>query len=145
MKGYLVDAGKREIAPVNYTYDTMRKWLPGGITVARMFGNGDVLYVDDEALLHPIKVAFRLRGSDETQPFVSNGLLTGRDAGGTTLPPAMSAEKLAEQVIWISVQEAMQWFRSRAGHPAVTVTFDDGNAHVLSRWSDFLRGMEENK
>jgi hypothetical protein len=37
--------------------------LPGGITIAKIFANGDVLYVDDEALLHPVKVAFRLRGA----------------------------------------------------------------------------------
>jgi hypothetical protein len=51
----------RAVTPVNYTYAAMRKWLPGGITIAKMFDNGDVLYVDDEALLHPVKVAFRLR------------------------------------------------------------------------------------
>src|SRR4051812_16889381 len=50
MKGFFVDAGRREIVPINYTYDTMRMWLPGGITIARVFDNGDVLYVDDEAL-----------------------------------------------------------------------------------------------
>jgi hypothetical protein len=145
MKGYFVDAGKREITPVNYTQDTMWKWLPGGLAVARVFANGDVLYVDDEALLHPVKVAFRLWGEERMQPFVSNGVLTGRDDRDSTLPPTMSVDQLVRQIVWLTVDEAMQWFRSRANQPATTLSFDDGEAHVLNRWSDFLSEMEEKK
>jgi hypothetical protein len=143
MKGLFVDAGGRRITPVNYTYATMWEWLPGGITIAKIFPNGDVLYVDDEALLHPVKVAFRLRDStDEMQPFVSNGLLTGRDHGKKTLPPAMSADELAQHIVWLTVEEAMNWFRSRANQPSAALTFDTGEVHVLSCWGDYLRGME---
>jgi hypothetical protein len=146
MKGLFVDAGGRRITPVNYTYASMWEWLPGGITIARIFPNGDVLYVDDEALLHPVKVAFRLRDStDDMQPFVSNGLLTGRDHGKKTLPPAMSADELAQYIVWLTVEEAMHWFRLRADRPAAAITLENGEVHVLKRWSDFLSGMEDKK
>jgi hypothetical protein len=146
MKAYFVDAGKRQITRINYTYDTMRMWLPGGITIAKVFGNGDVLYVDDEALLHPVKVAFRLRDSTEDmQPFVSNGLLTGRDKGETTSPPVMSTDELAQHIVWLDVEEAMRWFRVRADRPAAAITLENGEVHVLKRWSDFLSGMEDKK
>lgn len=145
MKAYLVDAGARTVTPIDYGYSALREWLPGGLTIAKMFDNGDVLYVDDEALLHPVKVAFRLRDStDEMQPFVSNGVLTGRDEGDTTLPPLMSADELAKHIVWLTVEEAMNWFRKRADHPATVASFG-GEVHVLSRWGDFLSEMEEKK
>jgi hypothetical protein len=145
MKAYFVDAGARTVTPIDYGYNGLRRWLPGGITVAKVFTNGDVLYVDDEALLHPVKVAFRLWGDDQRQPFVSNGVLTGRDDRDSTLPPVMSVDQLVRQIVWLTVEEAMQWFRKRAGQPATSFVFEDGEVKVLNRWSDFLPGMEDKK
>lgn len=142
MKGYFVDAAARVIVPIDYKRGGLRKWLPGGITVACMFPNGDVLYVDDEALLRPVKVAFRLKERGDWQPFMSDGVLTGRDHGETTLPPDMTPEQLAEHIEWMDLGEAMQWFRERADEPATVLWTDDGQRKVLRRWGELLRTME---
>jgi peptidoglycan/xylan/chitin deacetylase (PgdA/CDA1 family) len=78
------------------------------------------------------------------QPFVSNGLLTGRDEGED--PAACDVRRRACPAYRLAdVEEAMHWFRLRADRPATAFTFEDGEVHVLKRWSDFLPGMEDKK
>lgn len=141
MKAYLIDAAARTIVPIDYTYTSMREHLPGGICIGATFDNGDVLYVDDEGLLQPATKAFRIRRRRDRQPMMSNGILTGRDnpdpRSTNTLPPAMSIEELAGEIEWMSVDDALTWFRRRSPGAAVT----SGDA-VLATWGDFIAVME---
>ena len=145
MKGYLIDAANRRIEPLEYEYKTMREHLPGGICVAQVFPNGDVLYVDDEALLRPATVAFRIKCRPDGQPMMSNGILTGRDTLESTAPPRFTPEQLLAEIEWLDLDVALDWFRERANTPAVTFTaFDQGQAHreVIANWSAMLANLE---
>lgn len=146
MKAYLIDAGRRQIEPIDYTYNTMRNWLPGGICIAATFANGDVLYVDDEGLLKPAAVAFRVKRRPDGQPMMSNGILTGRDnpdpRSTDTLPPTSTIAALAKEIEWLDVETALDWFRERAAAPAVKVTETGGSIEVVASWGAMLANLE---
>ena len=141
MKGYLVDAGKREIREIEYTYTTIREHLPGGICIAQVFPNGDVLYVDDEGLLKPAVVAFRLHCRRDGQPMMSNAILTGPDDLDDTLPPGMTPAELQASIQWLTVEEALAWFRAKADDPAVTITAGK-RRDVIASWAQMLANLE---
>lgn len=133
-----VDAGTREIKSVEYGPELMRRCLPGGPTIACVFDTGDVLYVDDEGLLHPATVAFRLKRRSDGQPMMSNGLLLGGDdVHGGTLPCELTAERLIDEIEWLTVEEALAWFRARANEPAVTL-----NDQPVAMWQSLLDNLE---
>jgi hypothetical protein len=146
MKGYIIDALNKKIVETDYEYSDLGKILPGGLTIAAVFKNGEVLYVDDEGLMHKADRAFRIKKRRDGQPMMSDGMLTGRDESHmspdgdlieVTSDPRMSAEELQEEIEFISVEEALQWFRSRRDEGAVLI-----NGVPISTWDDFLRQME---
>lgn len=138
MKGYHVDAGARIIRPFEYHgYEDLRRVLPGGICIAATWRDGDVLYVDDEALLGPAQVAFRIKRRPDGQPMMSDGILTGRDDLDATLPPSMTTRELEREIEWLDLETALAWFRARVRDPAVVA-----NGVVLARWSEFLTNLE---
>ena len=142
MKAFLVDAGARTITPVEYEYKTMRTYLPGGICIGQTFPNGDVLYVDDLALTKVATVGFRIRSRLDGQPMMSNGLLTGRDDNSSlestgTLDPEFTVDELLKEIEWLTLEEALGWFRTNASKPAVTIT-SGGRTFVQAVWGDFL-------
>lgn len=141
MKGYLIDAKAREIRPIEYEYGTMNQYLPGGICVAYVFPSGDVLYVDDEGLLRPAEVAFRIKSRPDGQPMMSNGILTGRDSHETTFDPVLTPQELEREIEWMSVEDALAWFRKRASDPSVIMTTSDGTS-ILAHWQDLLDNLE---
>jgi hypothetical protein len=140
MKAYLVDAMAREIRPIDYEYTTILSYLPGGITIAAVFASGDVLYVDDEGLLRPATVAFRVLGRDDAQPMMSNAILTGPDDAEGTSSPRMTVEDLAREIEWLDVETALDWFRAKANDAAVISHGPDGT-HVLATWEELLRNL----
>lgn len=151
-RAILIDAANREIKYVPCQgYLDMRKHLPGGITVCWVFHDqgGDVLYVDDEALLRPAVCAFRWKLRPDSQPMMSNGLLTGRDNATIdndgdlveeTFDPLLTPEQVAQYVEWLTVDDALSWFRSKADEPAGYVT--DGRTRIVtSHYSHWLRNL----
>ena len=115
---------------------------PGGLTIGWVFDNGDVLFVDDEGLLHPATVAFSIRARPDGQPMMSHGVLTGRDHLDDTLPPEMSTAQLAKEIEWLDVKDALSWFRTKADEAAVSVQARGGVREVMALWGDLLRNME---
>lgn len=141
MKAYLIDAGARQIKLIDYEYYTLKDHLPGGICIAQVFRNGDVLYVDDEALLRPATVAFRVKCRPDGQPMMSNGILTGRDTINDTADPRMTAEEFLSEIEWLSVEDALRWFRAKGSDPAVVMTTAEGR-QTLADWNEFTRNLE---
>lgn len=142
MQAYFVDAATRTVTPIEYQRGTgFRKWLPGGICIAQVYDNGDVLYVDDEGMLHKATVAFRVRDRPDGQPMMSNAVLTGRDYGDDTLPPEFTIAELESRIEWLSVEHALAWFRQKAKQAAVTST-SGGKREVHANWGDLLRNLE---
>lgn len=141
MNGYLIDADARKITPIVYEYNTMKEHLPGGICVAQVFRNGDILYVDDEALLRPATVAFRVKVRRDGQPMMSNAILTGPDDAVGTAAPGMTIAELRAEIEWLTLGEAMDWFRSKGAEPAVVLTTNEGS-ETLADWGEFTRNLE---
>lgn len=145
MKIYWIDAGKREISEVELGDRRLYELFPGGICIGGVFASDDVLYVDDEGLLNKATVAFRIRKRPDGQPMMSNGALVGRDDARTvdgdlvetTLDPAMSIAELQDEIEWLSVDEALNWFRARGNEPAVLI-----NNEPVTDWSEFLAALE---
>jgi hypothetical protein len=150
---YLINSIERTITPFECSgYKDMKKYLPGGISIAWVFHNHgrDVLYVDDEGLLKPAESAFRIKPRTDGQPMFGHGILTGRDnvevneSGDdiieTTLSPALSTAELAEFIEWTPLEEAFAWLEARAHRPSGTATTERGTI-VLSHWGEFLRNV----
>lgn len=146
MTAYLIDATVRQITTFSYEkFEKFRTFLPGGICVGMKYPTGDVLYVDDEALLRKATVAFRIRSRPDGQPMMSNGILTGRDDMNTTLAPDMTREQIQGDIEWLDIPEALQWFRNKANSPALT-SRHRGEATVQhASWADFLLNLEGGK
>jgi hypothetical protein len=141
MIAYHIDAKARTITPFTYRSGAdFTQYLPGGICIGQVFHNGDVLYVDDEGLLHPATVAFGIKARRDGQPMMSDGILTGPDDGDDTLPPRFSVTEFLDEIEWLEVDAALDWFRARSAEAAVTIN-SGGQSTVLSDWGDFLEHM----
>jgi hypothetical protein len=146
MKAYLIDAAQREIRPIDYADGSyFRQYLPGGICIAWVYPNGDVLYVDDEGLLKPATCAFHIKARPDGQPMMSNGILTGRDTDTLTLPPEFTLAEIEVQIEWLTVEQALAWFRAQAGLPAISSQSPGREKRVHAVWADLLRNLEGDK
>jgi hypothetical protein len=131
-KCFHIDSTAKTITETTYAdYRDLQRYVRGTLTIGFAFENGDVLFVDDEALLKPQAAFFTIPG--QQQPLGGNGVLTGRDSFGPdgegegTDDPTTTAEELAKIVTWMSVAEAAQWGRDHADVPAVSViSYEDG-------------------
>lgn len=145
MKGYWIDAAERTIKEIEWTDQSFQVMFEGGPTIGATFPNGDTLYVDDEGLLHPATLAFRIKQRPDGQPMMSNGFLTGRDHGEIingdfverTLDPEMTIEALQAEIEWLTVEEALAWFHEQADKPAAFI-----NGRPVTLWGEFLEQLE---
>jgi hypothetical protein len=145
MKGYWIDAAARTITEIEWTDESFRTMFPGGPTIGAIYPTGDVIYVDDEGLLHPATVAFRIKRRPDGQPMMSNGFMTGPDHGEIidgdyvekTLDPVMPMGDLAQEIEWLTVPEALAWFRKQADNPATFI-----NGRPVGAWRHFLSALE---
>jgi hypothetical protein len=145
MKGYWIDAAARTITEIEWTGESFRTMFPGGPTIGSFFETGDVLYVDDEGLLHKATMAFRIRRRPDGQPMMSNGFMTGRDHGEIvdghfvekTLDPAMSIEDLQAEIEWLTVPEALAWYRERVNEASMRT-----NGRKVMDWRPYLDALE---
>ena len=90
----------------------MQRFVGGDIEVAFQWGNGDVLYVDEEGLLKPQEHWFAVPVERPDQPFAGNGLVVGREVEGdqyregfTTLPPVITKDELTAKIVWRGAAE----------------------------------------
>jgi hypothetical protein len=146
VKGFFIDASRRIIEPFDYEYRDLGRKIGGSITLGHVFPNKDVLYVEDEALLRPAEKAFRIYARPDGQPMMSDGIVTGADsidpdAKVGTLPPTFTLAELQNQIGWLTVEQALLWFRACADQPAVTHR-TDGQSTVVAHWRDLLTNLE---
>lgn len=147
MEAFFIDADRRAIVSWNYEYNDMASKLGGSMCIGQIFPNGDVCYVSDDGLLRPARRAFRIKGRSDGQPMLSNGVLTGRDnhdadAKVGTLPPRFTIAELSREIEFLTIEQALSWFRVRANEPAVVRTVAGGEPEVLSTWGDILLNLE---
>jgi hypothetical protein len=151
-KVYIIEAEKKKVGEVEVDdagiQSLMRKWLPGGLTVAWVFqATGDVIYVDDEGLLQPATVAFRIRSRPDDQPMMSHGIMTGPDSpmGDVTESVRMTVKQVTAQLEWLTVEEAMAWFYARRDRPSVTVQSGDEAPVVIATWQGIIDNLTGGK
>lgn len=123
MKALWIESAAGEVREVEYQgLDDLKRMIGGWIEVAKVWDNGDVLYVDEEGLLKATAHFFRLDGIE--QPLGGNGVVVGRETGDTTNtdPPTMTVEQLRGQVRFLSREQADAWSKGNASEPAVSFT-----------------------
>lgn len=148
MDAYFIDADLRRITPWTYQYGDMGPKVGGSITIGHVWLNGDVCYVSDDSLLKPARRAFRIKAQSDGQPMMSNGITTGKDNADPeaeigTLPPMFSLVDLEREIEWLTVDEALRWFRLRASEPAVTRTISGRKTEVIATWQAILDNLED--
>lgn len=147
MFGYFIDAHARRITPWTYQYGDMGPKVGGSITIGHVWLNGDVCYVSDDGLLKPARCAFRIKSRADGQPMMSNGITTGKDSPNPeaeigTLPPMFSVADLEREIEWLTVDEALDWFRLRAEEPAVTRTIGGRKTEIIATWQSIIDNLE---
>lgn len=142
MKGYLIDAAKREIREVEYVQEPMESSLSlqshigGYIQGAYAWENGDVLFVDEEGLRKPQLYFFRIDVRPD-QPLAGNGVVVGReqydDEGNylTTDDPVTTLEALQAAVTWMTRDQVDAWAKGNASEPASAIYYPDGDGNLI--------------
>jgi len=133
-KAILIDAARREIREVDYEphgprdVRTALECNAPGICVGWAFTTGDILYVNDEGILHPARTFFRWRPRPDGMPYVGNGLIVGREVEDFdndtwyTENPEVTIEELRDCVEWIDRRQAAAWALEHADDPGQTIT-----------------------
>jgi hypothetical protein len=138
-QGYLIDAERREVRAVEYTYTG-----PQGISaligadLCCLYWNfrttGDVCFVDDTGFFKPLRAGFRFRSRPDRQPVPGNGLVTGPDDVTGTSPPVMTLALLVAELEFMSAEEIRDWLRSKGDEPAVKI-----NGETVQTWAQMAR------
>lgn len=142
-QAYLIDAAARTITMFEHeNFEGLIAHLPGGLTLGARFPNGDLLYLDDMGLLEPATKAFRLKSRKDGQPFMSNGVLKGMndmDEHGreSCLPPRFSIAELQAEIEWLTVEQALNWFRAMESETALSI-----NGQPVATWTGYLAMLE---
>ncbi len=143
MKGYLIDATKREIREVDYVTEPMespislQSHIGGYIQGAYAWENGDVLFVDEEGLLKPQLYFFRIDVRPD-QPLAGNGVVVGRERTNPrtgdylgTDDPVISLETLRAAVTWLTRDQVDAWAKGNASEPASAIYYPDGDGNLI--------------
>lgn len=143
-QAYLIDPLTRSLREIAGGYEATKEYMPGGIAVAWRYPNGDVLYADDEGLLRRASMAFRIRSRPDGQPMMSRGIVHGPDDlwSDQTLTPRSTMADIEADIEWLTVEEALAWFRAKAAEPAMTREQGGNPVEVWATWADFLRNLE---
>ena len=103
---YLIDPAARTITPVEYTGHYTNIYTHIGadcFDCARVYPNGDGIFVDDEGLLKPQEHFFLHR--NYPSPLAGKGLMLGVDSEGESIAPMTSIETLREDIRFLTRAE----------------------------------------
>jgi hypothetical protein len=149
MNCYLIDPAARTITRHAYTYKSLRTFFPSGVFCsACRLPNDDVIYVDDEGMLHPLLPSFRFKsqGGANTQPLIGPGVVTGVDTDHGTADPRSTIAALERDIEWLTEDQALDWFKSRVDEAfsSITTFSPGGVAHTeaLGHFCDLLPTMK---
>lgn len=134
MQGFLIDPETRTIEAVEYSGDYHQIYKLLGIelfTTVTLNEAGDVVYVDDEGLLHDPTFFFTLK--DYPQPLAGKGLVLGTDEEGETVAAkGVTLEWLKANVGFkrLAVDGFTSW-EGEQEHPTFGKVWTIGHAPVL--------------
>lgn len=159
-KAYFINAHMRTITEFTYDEGTLHTHLPNGIAGAQRYPTGDIMYVSDEGMMHKVTSAFRLKSRGMmAPPLIGDGILAGPDHmkfkgdkhdGSVddaddyeeiTLDPVMGIRDITKDIQWLTVKDALNWYRFHADDACSTMTVN-GVTEVLSTYATFLPAME---
>jgi hypothetical protein len=140
MKAIKIDSATHEISVVEYADTKGLHDLVGGfLEIAWMSDAGDVLFVDEEALMKPTEHFFRFGLRSNPQPMGGHGVIVGRelvDKEGEWIgqaDPGISVARVTELVQFLTRAQAEAWGRGNASEPAVTMQMLDRRGRVTER------------
>lgn len=101
MKAILIDSEQQEIRQVEYHHPAEWQRLIGGpIQLAHAWPNGDVLYVDEEGLLHSPRYFFAIPERTD-QLLAGNGLIVGPEINHEGAePPSITVQEVQQKVLF---------------------------------------------
>lgn len=157
MQAILIDAEKREIREVEYSFNsttgapTVGEYLGGWLEAAYRWPTGDVLYVDEEGLLKPT-MHFFFCGFRPDQPMAGNGVVVGKEVeddkaphGYYTADLTVTVDWLRKTIVWMDRADFERWAAIHASTPASTFTVvgQDGKTttEVLSTYGQLAASM----
>ena len=85
------------------TLEDFQRIVGGYIEVATYVNETDVIYVNEEGLLHGETLFFEYEGAH--QPFAGNGVIVGTDDEGDSTPPSISVEEVRSKVKFTNIFE----------------------------------------
>ena len=121
MKAYLIDPLLKEVTEVEHTNggdDGLKSIYKhtrcNCIDLVRINGEGDVIFVDDNGLLHGIPFGmFVVTGNAGSAALAGYGLVLGTDTEGDTVEPKVTLDALRAMVTFPTMAEIRA--RARAG------------------------------
>lgn len=114
MKAYLIDPAARTITQVEYTGDYKNIYThieANCFDVARVYKNGDGIFVDDEGLLNEPEHFFIHR--NYPNPLAGKGLMLGVDDEGESVEPGTDIETLRNDIAFVSRDEVVAMIEMR--------------------------------
>jgi hypothetical protein len=111
VNAYLIDPQARTVTKVEYTgvYTNIYDHIGADcFDVARVYQNGDGIFVDDEGLLKQPEFFFFHR--NYPSPLCGKGLMLGCDEEGESIAPKTSFEQLCEDIVFVSRAEVLAMF-----------------------------------
>ena len=131
MKVIVIDAAARTVEHHELA-DTKAvvNFFPNGISYCGPLDTGDVVYIDELAMLTPTEHFFVAPCS--SQPFPTKGLITGRDAddGKSTLDVRCSVDDLRASIQWLDRAAFEAWANDRGRGTATSA-----GGKTLETWS----------
>ncbi len=113
MKAYLIDPFQQNVTEVEFNgdYREIYKLIACDcFTTVRINAQGDVIFLDDEGLLHGPTDFFK--HDSYPDPLAGKGLVLGTDAEGDSVAPNISFEELKAQVQFgdlVRINGAIMW------------------------------------
>jgi hypothetical protein len=112
---YLIDPQARTVTQVEYTGDYRNIYEHIGadcFDVARVYQNGDGIFVDDEGLLKDPEHFFVHR--NYASPLAGKGLLLGCNEEGESVAPATDFETFKNDIAFVSRDEVLAMLKEAA-------------------------------
>jgi hypothetical protein len=138
MKAYWINATTKTIDVVEWSsIADLRRLVGGWIELNRIWDSRDVLYADEEGLMKGGDTWFRLAGKE--QPICGNGVVVGPETNKEgeepgNLDPVITIEELADEIMFITPEQAAAWARANSSEPFVSMTdLGTGETTVLGR------------
>lgn len=106
MRGILIDPVERTVTEIDTKGDlaALYEALQCQVVEAVQVGDGDILWIDEEGLLHDEPGPFFAFRTHPDHPFAGRGLILGAHADGDNRATTLPVERVADLILWPDVE-----------------------------------------